>query len=533
MNNKIFTGKRMTAGARLILGASLLMLLLFSSAWAVADRGEVAPPGKEKLESILKEFDKYAEKGLKDWNIPGMAVGIVQGDRVIFAKGYGFRNVKTKAPVTPDTLFQVGSTSKAFTCTLAGMMVEEGKFGWSDRVIDYLPDFMLYDPWVTREFRVNDLMAQRSGLPAYSGDYLALLGYTREQMVHSIRYLKPVTSFRSTFAYQNHLFLVAAKLVERVSGRTWEESVKERIFKPLGMSSSSMDLKSFVESDNSSILYRRKNGKIETLSPDGIFYRWVYTYGPAGGINSSVSDMTKWLRFQMSDGKASGRKIVSRATLNYLHTPKTIVAPDVDPSGGSDHQYYCQGWVYRESGDYPMVWHTGGTSGCKTMLAFIPRAKVGVVVLSNISDNKLADALAEKFFDMYLGRVDKDYSGKYLESSRKTWKKAEEDTPRRPASPVPPMPLASYAGKYENEWCKNVSIVEKDSSMLMTLGDTGMQFTLKHWDRDKFAMSDLDSNEDEALISFITGDDGSVTGMKIDAFEPGGCSTFQKIVEKK
>ena len=510
---------------------ALIILLSFCFAWASEKINNAVPPDTEKLEEILREFDKYAEEGMKDWNIPGMAVGIIQGDRVIFAKGYGFRNLETSEPVTPETLFQIGSTSKAFTATLVAMIVEEGKFGWDDRVVDVFPGFMMYDPWVTREFRIVDVMAQRSGLESYSGDFLALMGYNRDQMIQAIRYIKPITSFRSAFAYQNHLFLVAAKLVEIASGKTWEDNVKDRIFKPLGMNSSSMDLNSFIESKNATIMYRRTEDGMKPLSKDDICYSWVYTYGPAGGINSNINDMTRWLRFQMSDGKANGNSLVSRETLDFLHAPKTIISPQLNPSLAKEHQYYCQGWVSKEKNSYSMVWHTGGTSGCKTMLAFVPNAKIGVVVLSNVVDNKLADALAEKFFDMYFGIPAQDYSKQYLEISRKNQEKAEANKPRPPASPVQPGDLSKYAGNYENEWFKDARIVIKGGKLELIFGPADTRFALKHWDRERFTAFFPGEEYDYFFINFITNEKGEITGMHISALEPGDYRTFNKTRE--
>ncbi|OGP74443.1 MAG: hypothetical protein A2Y80_01605, partial [Deltaproteobacteria bacterium RBG_13_58_19] len=374
-----------------------LWLVLSLTLWppAPAAAGEApAKPTPEKLKEILADFAQYAEQGRQAWEVPGMAIAIVQGDQIIFAKGFGVRKVGTKEAVEEHTIFQIGSTSKAFTAALAAMLADGKKFGWQDRVIDHLPDFRMYDPWVTREFQVEDLMAQRSGLPPYSGDVQAFLGFDRTQMIHSLRYIKPVTSFRSQYAYQNGLFLAVASLVEKYTGKSWETNVQERLLQPLGMSSSSVGLKGLQQAKNVAFLHQKKDGQVAALPQDWPYHFWVYTYGPAGGVNSNVLDMTKWLRLQLGKGKYQDKQLISEANQAFLQTPKILAG-----TGFGGMNFYCQGWVYSSRHPYPLIWHNGGTSGHKTMVAFVPQAGIGIVVLSNLITN-LPEALALQFYDL-------------------------------------------------------------------------------------------------------------------------------------
>ena len=178
---------------------------------------------------------------MRDWKVPGMSIAVVKGDKVVYAKGFGTKRAGMNRPVDADTIFQVGSTTKAFTVALMATLVDEGKADWDDRVIDHFPDFMMYDPWVTREFRVHDLFAQHSGMPFYAGDLQSFIGFDRDHIIHSMRYIKPVYSFRDKFSYVNNLFVAGAKVEEKLTGKTWETLMQERILTPLKMTRSSMD----------------------------------------------------------------------------------------------------------------------------------------------------------------------------------------------------------------------------------------------------------------------------------------------------
>ena len=478
-----------------------------------------------KLKEILKNFEEYAEKGMKDWGTPGMAIAIISEDKVIYSKGFGVKKTGENDPVTEKTIFQIGSTSKAFTSTLVAMLVEEGYFDWNDRVIDHLPEFEMYDPWVTREFRIADLMAQHSGLAPYSGDFQAFIGYDRPHIIKSLRYLKPVSSFRAEYAYQNNLFLVAAALIEKYTGKSWEENVKERIFSPLGMNNSSVDMKSFQEEKNVATLHRTLKGEVVPLPKDWSYLQWVYTYGPAGGINSNVIDMSKWLMFQANRGEFDGKQLLEETMMDYLHSPKTITS-----SIAKEHsQYYCEAWIYRENSPYPIIWHNGGTSGCKTMVAVVPDAKLGIVVLSNYIDTGLPEALAFKFFDMYFDNPDRDWSCEMLAAKNKGIEEAKKNIPVPPESPAPPLSVENYTGDYSNDIYGKISIVEKDGKLTVVMGPDNIEFTLEHWDRDIFTGSITDLMEELIFVNFRINENNNAAEVVIDAINDDGGGVFYRI----
>ncbi len=352
-------------------------------------------PDERKTKQILAEFEDYAQRAMQEWQIPGMAVAIVADDMIIFAKGFGVKEVNGNDPVDTHTFFQIGSASKAFTAALVAMMVDEGKMAWKDKVIDHVPGFRMNDAWVTREFMIEDLLAQHSGMPPYAADFQAIAGFDRDHIMYSIRYIKPVSSFRSEFAYVNNLFLVAARTVENETGKIWEVNIRERIFDPLGMDESSMGRDSLVNSKKAATGHNIQKGKV---TPVPKTLNWPYIYGPAGGINSNVLDMAEWLRLQINDGMVDGNRLVSEENMNFIHTPKTITS-----LGKGDRMYYCESWVYEEMRPYPLVWHNGGTTGFHAFVGFWTEPKIGIVILTNESTNKLAEALPHYFNDLYFG----------------------------------------------------------------------------------------------------------------------------------
>jgi len=504
--------------------ASALVLSLIqpgcSSGSGGADEGQA-------LRDMLAEFDGYATQAMQGWQVPGMAVAIVRGDEVIFQKVYGVKKMGGTEPVTVNTLFQIGSTSKAFTTALLAMDVSEGKYNWNDKVIDHLPDFQMFDPGVTSQFEVVDLSAQRSGMAANAADSSIVFGFGREHIRDVLRFIKPVSSFRTEFAYQNNLFMVDAELIENFSGKSWEDNIRERIFRPLGMVNSSTDKASFVNAPDVVNTHHRIGEKIVMLPMDWPYMHWTYTYGPAGGINSNIIDMTKWVRFHFNNGDVDGQQLIKAENAIFVHSPQTIMPA----AANQPRQYYCQGWVYREYSPYPIIWHNGGTSGCKTMVAFIPQAKLGVVVLSNLDDNLLPESLAWKFFDMYFGHVARDWSAEGLEKAKKARADAEANRPQPPLHPHPSLLLEKYTGTYYNPVYQGVHVDKQEDGLVVTLGPLQAQIFLRNWDGNTFMGSwyVYTEKEDVGFVTFKTNEVNVPLEMTIDYLNSDGCGVFEKI----
>lgn len=471
------------------------------------------------IDSLMEKFEPYAEKSRQDWGTPGMAISVVVGDQMVYSKGFGVRELGGKDPVTPETVFQVGSISKSFTVTLMGLLVDEGKVHWTDPVIESFPSFQMYDPWVTRNATIEDTMSQRSGMAPYAGDLLAQLGESRETIIESLRYIKPITSFRSQFAYVNNIWLVAAKVIETNTGKTWEENLGQRIFQPLGMTHSSAGFEEFYAEANRATPHLRGATGPRPETKNDPFADWVYTYGPTGGVNSNVLDMARYAAMQLH-----GKPLLSQAALDHMHSPHvTIGGSTQTPATGPGNvapASYCLGWLRQDRLPQPLLWHNGGTSGSKAVIGLIPDSDVAIVVLTNFSDSELPEALMYKFYDLYLDRPEQDYSSNFL----KAHLAAQPTTPKRPTKAAPPMALNSYAGTYHQEVYGKLEVrVEGDG--LRAILPPRLDMKLKPWNRDTFLLVDpRDPYGAPLFATFYPDEQGQVNSLKLDLlFEsPGG-----------
>ena len=489
---------------------SVLFLLFTGLVYA---QDNFLPPTDAQFKQIINDFDNFTEKTRQDFKIPGMAIGIVKDGTIIFAKGYGVKTQGSNDKVDENTLFQIGSTSKAFTATLTAMLVDEKKIKWDDRVIDHDQDFMMYDPWVTREFQIYDLMSQHSGLPAYSADTLFFLGFDREYIRNAIRYIKPVTSFRSKFAYQNGLWLYVSKIIEKYYGKKWEQLVNEKIFKPLNMTDSSCDMESFINSKNSSSYHYSEKGKIIALEKNWKFGYWSYTAGPAGGINSNIEDMSKWLIFQMNEGKIGEKQIVSKESFQAIHTPKTNI---LFSSEQDKNIYYCMGWMYQEHKPYPIIWHNGGTL-MKTMLAYIPEQKIGIVILSNYVTD-LPEQLASRFFKAYSLLSVKDIDNniqKELDEIKKDELNAEKTL--KPEEILNPMDDDKYTGEFYNAIYGKITIKNINGKLNIDIGPNKVNILLKHFNGNVFTAKwpFYDESDGQSYAILTQNPDGTILNVRL------------------
>ena len=443
-------------------------------------------PTDAELKSIIGNFDAYAEHARQEWGLPGMAISIVKDGKIIFVKGYGTKIVGGTDPVTPDTLFEIGSTSKAFTTALVAMEVDKGTIGWNDRVIDHLPEFRMSDPWVTKEFTITDTMAQRSGLGDHWGSDLSVLGYNRTEMIRAQQYAQPVSSFRSQYMYQNVMFLVPAAIVEKKTGRAWEDDVKLRIFTPLGMAHSTTTLAGFRSANDVITLHtvgKHDDGTVGAvaLPSDWPIADFGEKIGPAGGIGSTAHDMARWAIFQLGNGTADSTQLISPASMNFMHSPKTPMGQNMDIK-----QYYAQGWIYQEMPGGAIVWHNGETLGSHAMVLLVPRENLGIVVLGNMAGGMdLPDQLATQFYLDYFGYTGIDLCNDTLPAYRgKLAQGLIEKAP--PASPVPALPLSQYTGTYRSDVYGPAVVSEQNGTLRVAMGKRPVNLVLAHWDNNTF-----------------------------------------------
>ncbi len=478
-------------------------------------------PTAAELNTTIAHFDTYAENARQEWNVPGMAVAIVKGGKIIFAKGYGVKTAGGTDPVTPDTVFQIGSTSKAFTAALAAMEVDSGRMNWNDPVVRYVPDFRMDDPWVTQEFTITDSLAQRSGLADHWGMDLATVGYNRSEMIHALRYAVPVSSFRSQFMYQNVPFVVTGAAIENTSGKSWEEDLQSRIFTPLDMTSASTSYAAFRSSPDHvslhtvGVLPGNTTGPIVT-DPGWELNNFAYEFGPAGGINADVKDMATWTIFQLGNGTFEGREIISPENMAYMHTPRTPAANVMT----FPKMYYCQGWFYEEmNGSPPFYWHNGETLGNHAMILFVPSENMGIVVLANEAGPSLPDALALSFYQQYFGIDTTDITALSLKQFQETNAALLAPKPVRPADAAPPLPLTRYTGSYTDDLYGKATVAEKDGNLTLTFGKNPQTLFLSPWDGNTFAASCPQWGPDyDGRVVFGTGPDGTVRQLTTTLF---------------
>lgn len=483
---------------------SLWGLLLFHSAW-----GAALP---------LQEFDRLVEEERQAWNIPGVALGIVKDQEIVFLKGYGQRGIDNKEPVTAETLFQIGSLSKAFCSALTALGVDRGWLKWEDSVVDHFPPFRMQDPFASREFQIQDLFAQRSGLPPYAGDSQTFLGFTRDEMIHNVRYLKPSSSFRAEFAYQNIFFLVAAKVLEKQGQRPYKELLKEELFTPLKMTSTTTSVEEYLSKENrAEWLMRTDAGKNYRLADDFPHRNWHYELSGSGEINSNAHDMSQWLLFQINQGEFEKKRIVSAANMRRLWRPMIFMGE----MGEHDEEmalYYALGWVHMTYSPHPIIWHDGSTLGVYNVAAFIPEEKLGIVILSNVRNTKLSFALALHFFDLYYGKAHQNWSRKFLQKAV-----TQEQKPREVTAP---LPLDRYTGDYQHPVFGIVPVREEEGALILTLGKNREQWKLKPWDRDIFTFNWFPVEDKETKVLFLSDSSGAIQTMRIELFAKEGQADF-------
>ena len=486
---------------------NLIMLpLLFLAGLQIARAQDVPAQG----------FDDYVTKAIKDWEVPGLAIAIIKDDRIVFAKGYGVRELGKSSVVDEHTLFAIGSSSKAFTAASIAMLVDEGKLKWDDPATKYLPGFQIYDPYTTRELTVRDLVTHRSGLER--GDLLWYASsYDRDEVLRRIRYLKPTWSMRAHFGYQNIMFLAAGQIIPSITGKTWDDFVRERIFIPLGMKATSTSIKALANSDNVATPHSKIDDKVQAVA-----WRNIDNIAPAGSINSNVLDMAQWVRLQLGGGLYQNQRLLSSGAIKEMHTPQTIIRIE----GANEKLYpeahfltYGMGWFLSDYRGRKVVEHGGAIDGMRAEVAMMPEEKLGMVILTNRHGSVLPHVLIYRIFDAYLGGRQRDWSADMLktfkaleEQAKAAEKKAEAE---RVKGTSPSLPLEKYAGTYQNEMYGEAKVVFKNAKLVTQFGPN---FTgdLEHWNYDTFQVTWRDRMEGKGFVTFRLNTQGKVDGISIE-----------------
>ncbi|MFD2934512.1 serine hydrolase [Spirosoma flavum] len=414
------------------------------------------------------QIDALVQRTLTTFDVPGIAVAVVKDGQVIHAKGYGVRSLKTGEKVDENTLFGIASNSKAFTAAALGILIDEGKLTWDAKVIDYIPEFRMYNAYVTDEFTIRDLLTHRSGLGLGAGDLMFWpdsSNFTIKDVIHNLRYLKPVSGFRTKYDYDNLLYMVAGEVIERVSGKSWEAFVEDRLMKPLQMNRSAGTYGRLTDKINVIDAHAPVNGKVQVISRD------MFRFGnSAGGINSSVADMSKWVIMQLHKG-SYGDNLSQHLFSEKIHadmwSSQTILPVSSTPTPPYNTHFaaYGLGWGLSDVKGYKQVTHTGGLAGMVTQVTLLPELQLGIIVFTNQQSGAAFSAVTNTIKDSYLGIPPTDWVNVYSERVKKSqdeadkitrdlWERIENEQKNNAVK----VDLAKFTGTYRDSWFGDVVI---------------------------------------------------------------------------
>jgi CubicO group peptidase (beta-lactamase class C family) len=506
---------RMPSTARIFLIAASLTASL-SSAYAAA------PPS---------DTHATVAHAMQVFGTPGLSLAIVQDGQTVLAKGYGVRSIDTSQKVDAHTAIPIGSESKAFTSAALGILVDRKKLNWSDLVKDRLPGFQMYDPYVTAHMTIRDLLTHRSGLGLGEGDLMLFpnTNRSRAELVHALRYLKPATGFRESYAYDNILYIVAGALIEAVSGQSWEDFVKQNIFQPVGMADAHTSYDPAAA--NKVALHERNDGPIQGVARQSILpHGEAEVIAPAGGINASATDLARWMNVQLARGKLpDGKPLFSLQQADMMWEPVVVVPPQGPRNVAllkPEMQNYALGWYVEMYRGHKIVRHTGAVGGALAALYLIPEKHVGIAVTINSEDGMAMIAVLYHLLDYYLALPPTDWTSVLQKSQAETLAKAQTSLKATPqADPAkgakPSLALAAYAGNYSDPWYGSMTIRDKGQGKLWISFDRtpGMEGALEPVSGDKFRTRWTQRSIEDAYLTFAVKDD-KIAGATMAAISP-------------
>ena len=429
---------------------------------AVTLMGGAVPPAQL---APVEGLDAYVEHARTEWQVPGAAVAIVKDDRIVFLKGFGVREAGKPGKVDPDTVFAIGSASKAFTGAALAMLVDEKKIAWDGVVQDYMPAFALNDPYATRNATVRDLLSHRTGFISGSGWLWTGSGFDRAEIIRRLRLQKETLGFRNRFAYANEIYTAAGEIIPAVTGVSWDDFVARRIFAPLGMTRSHTSVGALRGMDNVATPHGIIDDKLVSFP-----YRQVDNVGGAGAINASVRDMAQWLRLQLDDGSYEGKRLISAAAIAETRTGQIVPRTGLTNPGGTFGEYGF-GWIVNDYRGKKVVQHSGGVDGMLCIVAMIPEEKLGVVVLTNMLPHQLPTAVALKVFDAFLGGGTTDWIAtlKAQDANAKAEQASRKAAAAAAAGPAAPaLPLQRYIGTYNSELFGRATVTLEKGALLFS-----------------------------------------------------------------
>lgn len=459
-------------------------------------------------------LDQVMNQALGHWQTPGAAIVVVKDDQVVYLKGFGVKDVNTKEPVTPDTVFAIGSTTKAMTTAAMALLVDEGKMRWDDPVRRHLPYFRLADPLANEQVTLRDIVTHRTGLVRHD-----LLWYnspwTREEIIKRIGYAPLSYGFRTTFQYQNIMFLAAGQAVAAATGKTFEDFVRERLFAPLAMKSASFSVADAIKAADHASPHGKQGDQMKVIP-----WRNIDNIGPAGSVNMSVRDLSNWLRLHLNEGMFNGQRLISAVNIREMHTPQMIIRLEgrwklFFPEAETAQLSYGLGWFINDYRGQQLVMHGGTIDGFRTSIVLVPRHKLGVAVVTNLNGTQMPEATCYNLIDMLLGLPKKDWHG-YISGQAKQFEAEQSKAvaarfATRKKETKPARELTAYAGFYENEAYGKAEVFVTDDKLAVQWSN--FKNKLEHFHFDTFTALGEGLGNEQAV--FTLGADGEVSGMSL------------------
>jgi CubicO group peptidase (beta-lactamase class C family) len=459
---------------------------------------------------------------------PGLAIAVVYDGEVLFLEGFGLRQIGKPEKVDPDTVFQIASLSKPISATVVAALVSEGVVSWDSRIADLDPGFRLRDPYPTSELTIKDLFAHRSGLPGTAGDELEDIGFDRAVILGRLKLVSPLSSFRAGYSYSNFGLTEGAVAAAAPTGETWEEVAETRLYRPLGMNSTSSRSADFVARPNRAALHVKVDGAWSAA-----FKRNPDPQAPAGGVSASARDLAQWVRLELADGAVDGKRIIAADALDQTHAPLMTRGTNAITGGAS---FYGLGWNI-EFGRHGLTWgHAGAFSlGARTLTMIYPKAKLGLVVLTNAFPTGLPEGLADSFADLVFdGKVSKDWFAPWNGAYESLFAPAVAAAKAKYAAPPSPATAAlddeAYIGGYANAYLGEAFVSKGEGGLTLKIGPAGRAYPLRHFDRDLFVdFPDPETPDAPSAIRFTIGADGKASSITIESLNAVGLGMLERM----
>ena len=477
---------------------------------------------KKSESEVLQDIRVLVKKEMEEWHVPGIALAVVKDGKVLISEGFGYRDVKNQQPVTSDTLFAIGSSTKAFTATSVGVQVDKGKLKWDQPVKTYLPTFSMHDEFASERMTPADLVTHISGLPRHDVMWYNNQ-FNREQLVQRLKYLQPNEDFREVFQYQNLMFMTAGYLAGKVANQSWEDLVQQEIFQPLGMTSSNFSVNESKKAVDYALPYRyedEKPAKKIKAELKEIPFRNIDAVGPAGSINSNVRDMASWVLMNLGGGTYNGKTVVSKNQLEEIHAPHVVIRGGIFAQlltfPETPYTMYAMGWFVQPYRGYRLLHHGGNIDGFSAMVSFMPDEKYGLVILSNLDGNLMVDSLMFEIYDRLLGLEPVDWNNRY-KLRYEQFKVAAQESETKEAQILkktgtkPSHFLSDFAGTYVSDGYGKIQIVQEGTKLKASYGE--LSSPLEHWHYDIF-----NATEDPlkgTKLTFLTNVRGDIDRVSI------------------